>query len=169
MRGRKNGQLDATTGERKCAACLQVKSLTEFSVNTIRAGRLYYRSYCKSCSNKQRHIWYHKGGGARYYKQYQLEHPEQLAKTSRRHRLKKGFGLTEEDFNLMLKTQKNKCKVCSRLAKTFKKRFSIDHNHKTGKTRALLCGKCNTGLGLFQDSPELLRKAANYLESFEGE
>jgi hypothetical protein len=40
----------------------------------------------------------------------------------------------------------------------------IDHNHLTGKTRALLCDKCNVGLGSFRDNPDLLRKAAAYLE-----
>ena len=42
--------------------------------------------------------------------------------------------------------------------------FSVDHNHKTGAVRGLLCGSCNRALGLFHDNPALLRKAATYLE-----
>ena len=41
--------------------------------------------------------------------------------------------------------------------------LAVDHNHKTGKIRGLLCRKCNTGIGLFQDSTELLAKAIEYL------
>lgn len=40
-----------------------------------------------------------------------------------------------------------------------------DHNHRTGQFRGWLCHQCNVALGLLQDSPELLRKAANYVES----
>jgi dihydroorotase-like cyclic amidohydrolase len=42
--------------------------------------------------------------------------------------------------------------------------LAVDHDHKTGKVRALLCRNCNTGLGNFQDSPELLKTAIQYLE-----
>lgn len=52
------------------------------------------------------------------------------------------------------------CQIC----KSSDKMFHIDHDHRTMKIRGLLCSICNRGLGYFKDSPELLRKAANYLE-----
>lgn len=66
-------------------------------------------------------------------------------------------------YNLYL-TQNKKCAICGRLVENFS-RMHTDHNHTTGKVRAMLCTYCNTGLGQFQDNPQLLRKAADYLES----
>jgi hypothetical protein len=42
--------------------------------------------------------------------------------------------------------------------------LAVDHDHKTGKVRGLLCHKCNKSIGGLQDSVVLLRKAADYLE-----
>lgn len=53
------------------------------------------------------------------------------------------------------------CAICSKPSRT---RLHIDHNHKTGKYRGLLCSPCNIGLGHFKDSPSLLRKAIEYLK-----
>lgn len=53
------------------------------------------------------------------------------------------------------------CAICGQ---PFVKTPQADHDHATGQVRGLLCGNCNSGLGLLQDNPELLRAAANYLE-----
>ena len=45
--------------------------------------------------------------------------------------------------------------------------MALDHCHDTGTIRGILCQSCNNGIARFQDSPELLRKAADYLESYE--
>ena len=63
------------------------------------------------------------------------------------------------EYERLLAQQDSKCGICSReLAPPH-----IDHDHKTGKLRGLLCFNCNVGLGHFQDSPELLAKAMAYL------
>lgn len=67
-----------------------------------------------------------------------------------------------------LEEQSWRCAVCDNQG--FKMRedhisgLNLDHCHKTGKARALLCHNCNRGLGLFQDNPTYLRSAADYLE-----
>ena len=74
------------------------------------------------------------------------------------------FGITLEDYDRMLEDQGGCCKVCGADEPGGgKSRFSVDHNHSTGKVRGLLCNGCNTGLGLLQDSPEVLAKALTYL------
>lgn len=56
-----------------------------------------------------------------------------------------------------------KQKSCFLCGKTSE--LHVDHNHKTGIVRERLCGSCNRGLGIFKDDPNLLRRAAVYLES----
>lgn len=84
--------------------------------------------------------------------------------------LKKTFGITYETYKQMEVAQNGVCAICGQ-TETFthhmtKKiaNLAVDHCHKTGKIRGLLCHKCNHGLGKFDDDVSLLRKAATYLE-----
>lgn len=72
------------------------------------------------------------------------------------------YGLTSETFDQMVIRQNNVCVICNQKEK--RRRLSVDHDHDTGKIRDLLCGRCNKSIGLFEEDPELLRKAAEYLE-----
>jgi hypothetical protein len=83
--------------------------------------------------------------------------------------LKRDFGITLEQYETTLELQNGLCKLCNEPEKTFHqsgklKDLAVDHDHLTGKIRGLLCWVCNTGIGKLKDSPELLRKAANYIE-----
>ncbi len=90
-----------------------------------------------------------------------------LSKASFKSKLK-GFGLTEADFDRMLRAQHGVCAICKRPErKKNYKTLCIDHAHATGVVRGLLCAACNTGLGMFQDSPELLQSAAAYARKYE--
>jgi hypothetical protein len=72
------------------------------------------------------------------------------------------YGLSLEDYNNMLISQKSVCAICERPSNYLK--LNVDHCHKTGKVRGLLCQKCNSALGLFQDDKDLCIKAAKYLD-----
>jgi len=76
------------------------------------------------------------------------------------------YGITLADYDRMLAEQRGGCKVCWKPPET--KRLCIDHCHATRDVRGLLCGKCNTGLGCFDDDPALLRRAADYLDESRG-
>lgn len=69
-----------------------------------------------------------------------------------------------DKFNEMLATQKRKCAICGNACKT-ERSLAVDHCHKTGKIRGLLCGKCNVTLGLVDDDVDRLKKMIAYLES----
>lgn len=84
------------------------------------------------------------------------------------HNLKK-YKISLEEYNNMLLSQNNLCSICnqeetslSSLGKV--KNLAVDHCHKTGKVRGLLCWKCNVSLGRFKDSIELLQNAIDYLK-----
>ena len=77
----------------------------------------------------------------------------------------KKYGITEDQYQQILKLQSGVCAICERHQRY--RRLSIDHSHKTGKVRGLLCNFCNRSLGRYGDSPIRLRKAAEYLETFE--
>lgn len=72
-------------------------------------------------------------------------------------------GITVEQFAAMAAEQKNACAICG-VVPTSIADLRIDHNHATGEVRGLLCGTCNTGLGLMRDSPDVLDAALAYLE-----
>ena len=72
------------------------------------------------------------------------------------------YNITLKEKNIMLKKQKNKCKICN--IKFSKTRSCVDHCHTTNKVRGILCNLCNVGLGHFKDSTEILTNAIDYLE-----
>jgi hypothetical protein len=65
----------------------------------------------------------------------------------------------------MLVMQDSKCAICARHIDELPKTLDVDHCHTTGKVRGLLCGKCNMGIGYFQDNTKTINKALAYLES----
>lgn len=80
-----------------------------------------------------------------------------------RDRLHRKYRLTVEVFDAMVAAQNGVCAICSQPCATHS-RLSVDHDHSTGLVRALLCRRCNSGLGHFGDNPRLLRLAADYLD-----
>jgi len=69
----------------------------------------------------------------------------------------------------MVEVQGGECAICGqedsrRRADGSPFPLSVDHDHDSGKLRALLCTKCNVGLGHFRDDPDLLLRAAEYLK-----
>lgn len=83
-------------------------------------------------------------------------------KKEQRQQQAKRRGITEVTYTTMLSKQNNKCAICGDVESSGR-RLAIDHDHETGKVRALLCSKCNRGLGFFRDSAYLLKKASEYL------
>jgi hypothetical protein len=79
------------------------------------------------------------------------------------------YGCTNDEFETMLATQQGKCAICQspelNRHKGGVRKLSIDHDHATGRIRALLCGACNTGLGSLRHDPTIFEAAIAYLEA----
>lgn len=73
------------------------------------------------------------------------------------------YGITLEQYNIMLAKQNNVCAICKKEC-TSGRKLAVDHCHTTNHVRGLLCINCNRGLGYFKDSSSLLLDAQNYLE-----
>lgn len=77
------------------------------------------------------------------------------------------YGITLTDYELMFAEQDGTCALCSGPPSGPGAQngwFHVDHDAKTGKVRGLLCGNCNTALGLLKDNPDVLRAGADYLD-----
>jgi hypothetical protein len=81
------------------------------------------------------------------------------------------YGITESDYLQMFEAQQGVCAICRQQESrrnasgqeiTY---LSVDHDHKTGKIRGLLCHGCNTSLGRFNDDPGILQRAIDYLRT----
>lgn len=80
---------------------------------------------------------------------------------SRNSYLKQTYGITLKDYNEMVTRQNKKCAICGRSQSEFPRRLFVDHDHKTGKVRGLLCPGCNLGLGYFEKYKEEMQSYLN--------
>ena len=102
---------------------------------------------------------------AEYMREYRKRKPHILKSID----LKKRFGISLEEFELMYEQQGGVCSICKQPELTLDHRtkkpryLAVDHCHTTGRIRGLLCTKCNTALGLFCDDVDLLKQAIDYL------
>lgn len=98
------------------------------------------------------------------YHEVRKHDPEYRAKASRRavaaYRLDR-YNIDAEAFAIMLEEHDGVCGICKKPPK--KGLLCIDHCHKTGRVRGLLCRNCNTAIGLLEDDPGLLGDALEYL------
>lgn len=110
----------------------------------------------------------------RYYAEHKEKEAAQMSSWYQKNKAKKYaydkkrflklyFNLSVEDYESMYKAQNGVCAICSDIC-TSGRRLAVDHCHKTGVIRGLLCGRCNTGLGWFKDRKDLLEKAIEYLD-----
>lgn len=90
------------------------------------------------------------------------KNPQKAHEHDLRHRLKKDYGITREQFDAMLVAQGNACAIC-RTPRAQIRRLCVDHCHKTKTVRGLLCQYCNVGLAQFRDNPAFLFAAIDYL------
>jgi hypothetical protein len=135
----KQKRMIAETGKKPCAQCQEIKPVSEFHVSKARSSG--YDSYCKPC------------------KLGRIDRVRHNA-NARRNKFVVRYGITLDQRNTMASEQENRCAIC----RNVDDRLHVDHCHKSGKIRQLICFKCNTLLGNAGDDIEILKSAIAYLE-----
>jgi Recombination endonuclease VII len=73
------------------------------------------------------------------------------------------YGITSEEYNSRFESQGGSCYICQRHQTELKSKLNIDHCHRTGYLRALLCNQCNQALGLVREDPEVIQNMLEYV------
>ncbi len=161
-----------TSRKKQCKACRNIylkKWRAKNREKLQKQDKIYNKSYHakhKERINKRHKLTYHKNREKHLArrKKWHERHPEK----DKNSRLFLRYKLTLAQCEAMDKAQEGKCLLCGQdptITKRGRKQLVVDHCHKTGTVRGLLCDVCNRALGMFQDSPTLLRIAADYLEN----
>ena len=162
--------------DKTCRRCKEQKPITDFPMRkakTTRKGhylRARRSSYCKECESYYGTLWSKKPENLnkrrkvsresrKRCRQRNLTATREKERNHQRKQFLKKLGLTMTDIERMLQEQNNRCAICG-----VSNPLRVDHCHKTGKVRGLLCDKCNMGIGLLQDDSNILRAAAEYIE-----
>lgn len=122
--------------------------------------------------NPEKYLEYMRAYRAKYpdkIKQYASKWYAANKSKAQNSQYKRSYGITIDDYERLSASQGNVCAVClqseSHLSNSGKlKKLAVDHDHKTGKVRQLLCADCNMVLGVIRDEPWRLRALAEYLE-----
>lgn len=115
---------------------------------------------CKDCRYNLRDTAKERLASARY----RLKNLDKIRSKSAGAALKHRYGISLEQRNELLSRQDGKCAICYRSGNLFIKGLNVDHCHKTGKVRGMLCSRCNYCLGLLNDNMELFLNSAKYLK-----
>lgn len=164
-------------GKIRCSTCKELKdaSIQNFAGHMVARGS----GECRPCKNIRTGKW-------------KKEHREKCNLQKRKHRekylererkkqrnnyqknkkrvksyvLKQTYGITIEEYEARYDEQGGKCGCCGNTQE--RKRLFVDHCHSTGKIRGLLCGRCNTAIGLLGDNTEGVTRAIEYLKKTDG-
>lgn len=94
--------------------------------------------------------------------------PEKVREGNRWAVRKFKYGITRDQYESMWTAQNERCASCGTQEPGRKDGWSVDHCHKTGKVRGIVCHQCNMLAGYSRDTPKHLRLVALYLEQAEG-
>ncbi len=142
---------------RICKTCHQEKALTDFPRHKTGVGG--HLRHCKDCNRKSNRALVD-------------AKPEQYAASHWRKKMLRTYGLTEAQYDAMLIAQQGVCAICFQPEtiidpqKGKLRRLAVDHHHVSKRVRGLLCYRCNTSIGRFEESITLLHSAIAYLTRF---
>ena len=137
-----------------CSKCSGNKPEDEFHFRDKQRG--IRRGVCRGCISKYNGQWYL---GVR---EKRIANVQRWKRKNPGHALKYKYGITQERFTQIKAAQDGKCAICGAIDGGGRG-LSVDHCHSSGEVRGLLCGNCNSALGLLKDDVSLLLSAVQYL------
>lgn len=148
---------DPISNTKICSKCRRALPPDQFWPNKNRADGL--NGYCKGCMVARRHELHPPIGRAH------LRKPREQLK---RVRGRAQYSITNGEYDALFAKQNGTCAICGVPSSQHKRSLHVDHNHKTGRIRGLLCVRCNMAIGCADDSIERLQKMIAYLEANDG-
>ncbi len=142
-------------------------------VQVTNPNRLEDNMICSNCGiDKELSCFYPRNNRKKKYTSWCKDclkvHRDKYAKRARVVRRCRMFNITEYELNELYRIHDSKCAICGiRECDTKKGSLCVDHDHKSGKVRGLLCDDCNVGIGRLKDSTENLNNAIKYLQKYE--
>jgi len=146
---------------KQCFKCKSFKENEEFHNDKSRKDGLY--PVCKVCKTANDRL--RRKNNPERYREISNKWDKKNPDKKRNGALKREYGITLEEYNVILAKQNKKCAICLRDKSEFKVSMHLDHDHITGKIRGILCASCNRVLGLLKDNPENLERALVYLKA----
>lgn len=148
---------------KQCTKCKEFKLNINFSKDKTKQDG--YKSACKECNKIDHYKRYHsdKEGQKARVQEYRKNNTEKVKASNRNTKLKRAYGITQEQYLEMSLRQDNKCACCGRETK-----LVVDHCHTTGKIRELLCNNCNTALGLLNEDTTIVQNLSTYIRKHNG-
>lgn len=150
---------------KKCSTCGIEFELIYFNKNKSNKDGYEYR--CKDCTRKRVNEWCNNNKEKRkkYKKDYRQKHKERLKNMDIGYRLKKEYNLTLNQKNQMIKDQNGLCYCCKKELGTNPNNNHVDHDHKTGRIRKILCSRCNITIGGLKEDPILTQQILDYINN----
>lgn len=140
-----------------CGGCDKEQLPSEFHKN--RAHKDGLASQCKTCCDGR----VRSERFRERKREYRVENLSRIKLYDKSYRLKVVYGIDLKTYAKMLKDQGEKCLICEVPRSECVKDFHVDHDHKSGKVRGLLCFKCNAGIGNLCDDVKIIERAIRYL------
>lgn len=134
---------------KKCRKCEQILPRTNFHKRKQAKDGLSW--ICKDCHNTWQSEW-------------RKENPIKTKQYRRTSNLRHFYGMSNKEYNLKYEQQGGCCAICDKHQSELSLALAVDHDHRDGTIRDLLCSNCNLGIGNFQDNPDLMMRAIKYLE-----
>jgi hypothetical protein len=147
-----------------CYKCNTEQPLNQFTKDKYSKDN--HSGLCKACTAIKRKAWNTQNPGVTVAasKRWTEENPEKAKRIRRNSWLKHSYGITQDQYDEMLRLQNNQCAICQRPQSDMIRKFCVDHNHTTGEVRDLLCPECNSLIGMAKENKDILLKAISYIE-----